>query len=192
MAVGMRLFKETYVSRVQLETNRSVQVCGQLTSASPSPPPAPTCLHTDIGSICLGGRAAFVSIVWGTPLCPCLCLHVAVGGPVCGCVGRFTCGWVGARVAQACASNTAVFRLLRNTWKFTDGTSASGTPECLVDFCVDYEFHNAFYSQVRVCNGWVHQGSTKGTVRMGGGCRRAWMNPGSAATPAPSLLSWAC
>ena len=66
---------------------------------------------------------------------------------------------------QACASDTAVFRLLRNSWRFVaaptpplgqcaDATASavvqsSPMTSCMVDFVVEYEFRNALYGQVQ-------------------------------------------
>lgn len=52
------------------------------------------------------------------------------------------------RFVKACATNTPMFRLLRNEWFFSPGPTADS---CLVDFLVEYQFHNRWYAQVRLC-----------------------------------------
>jgi ribosome-associated toxin RatA of RatAB toxin-antitoxin module len=49
------------------------------------------------------------------------------------------------RFVKACATNTPMFRILRNEWYFSQGPTADS---CLVDFLVEYQFHNRWYAQV--------------------------------------------
>ena len=62
--------------------------------------------------------------------------------------GAVTLAWCVVPVTvQALASNTAVFKVLNNNWTFS--TPANDPDGCLVDFLVEYQFHNALYGQVR-------------------------------------------
>ncbi len=46
---------------------------------------------------------------------------------------------------KACATNTRLFSLLRNEWFFKPAPNKEGT---IVDFVVQYQFHNALYAHV--------------------------------------------
>ena len=50
------------------------------------------------------------------------------------------------KYVKAHASNTRLFKVLRNEWYFKPGP----TPDsCCIDFVVEYQFHNWWYSHVR-------------------------------------------